>query len=396
MATREPQTEERSGTGPLRFAIRAAIFAAPLVAVVILFEWVLWRSGDTWPVSRVHAVQVEHRNAVFMRGYFDQSFHSYKLWPLEHRKPRILALGSSRVMRFRSEMFGDELADFYNAGGLLQNVDDLHQVAKFLATGSPPKVVILGTDLWWFNAEVPSIDRVGPALDAGWAGWQTHLAAMRALFKSPRVVFDDLGRAPVSRDPKAIGLHARETGRGFRWDGSITIGHPIPATAEGWTFVDRETPPILRRIERGSHQFRRTNGASPERLARFDEALGILKEAGVLVVGYAPPLSAPVAERLEHDAGSATLWSEFHEKVPKLFESRGFPFFDISTTSTLGLDDRYLIDALHAGETFQLHVLSRMLRDERVQTRLPSAAPRISKAAKAPGTNYWQADLESR
>jgi hypothetical protein len=59
----------------------------------------------------------------------------------------------------------------------------------------------------------------------------------------------------------------------------------------------------------------------------------------------------------------------------------------------MGLDDRYMIDGIHGGETLHVHVLRRMLRDPRVAEALPEAAGVLDAALGSSRTNFWSADI---
>jgi hypothetical protein len=54
----------------------------------------------------------------------------------------------------------------------------------------------------------------------------------------------------------------------------------------------------------------------------------------------------------------------------------------------LGLDDRYMIDGIHAEETFHVHMLRRMLGDPRLAALLPGTLPVLDAALSSPKTNF--------
>ena len=81
--------------------------------------------------------------------------------------------------------------------------------------------------------------------------------------------------------------------------------------------------------------------------------------------------------------------------MPELFRRHGFPLVDASETSAFGMDDRAMSDGEHAEETFHVHVLKAMLRDERLSAMLPGARAALDRAIASPRTNYWEPDLGS-
>src|SRR5260370_798126 len=117
-----------------RFIAVTACFWAPVLALVALCEVLLWRVGETLPVAQVLDRQLV-KPGKFLRQA-SQDFYSYKYYGIKRTTPRTLILGSSRVMEFRAEMFGIQLAqppwEFYNAGGLIENLQDLEDFADKL------------------------------------------------------------------------------------------------------------------------------------------------------------------------------------------------------------------------------------------------------------------------
>jgi len=381
--------------GAAAFARRAALFWAPFVIVAAVFEAALWRSGESWPVKRTLEAQARDAGAIALRGLLDQSFYAYKHAGLRRARPRVLALGSSRVMKFRAAMFGADAPRFYNAGGLVVNVEDLVAFADALARAEAPAVVLLGVDMWWLNAARPAEDGFSRGIhEDGARSWQGHVLAWRELLRRSDMLRATLpALAPGAGTARRIGLQARLHGEGFRHDGSLESGLPVPADARGWRFVDRERPTVARRIRRGVELFEPTHGVAPARVARLRRGLLRLRGRGCLVVGFAPPVYSGAAALLEQDERHRRLWREYREVLPRLFAALDMPYVDASTPARLGLDDRYLLDGFHPEETFLVHLLRRMLQDPRVAGALPTAGAAVERALASPRTNYWHADL---
>src|ERR1700732_3403443 len=68
-ATAKTLRDERASLR--RFAARVLIFFAPLLLLVFGVELVLWRTGETWPLERVIAVQEKNPHAFFSRDRID-------------------------------------------------------------------------------------------------------------------------------------------------------------------------------------------------------------------------------------------------------------------------------------------------------------------------------------
>lgn len=377
-----------------RFLVHLLSFCLLPVALIVAGEVALLGSGELWPLDRVIAYQAAHPGALYLRAV-DQVFYAYKYRGMSVKHPSVLVAGSSRTMKFRAGMFGDQAGAFFNAGGMLNSTRDVREFAEVLARSQTPSVLVLGIDLWWLNPGVPPIYDLQSEIDKDpGTSFDDHVIALRWLMRNPRsFAVEALGPERVAH-PDAIGIAARERAGGFRADGSYVARVAIPAAA-GWQFVDREEPPIIDRVTQANANFPPAADAAPQRLADLDAALARFEARRVLVVGYLPPFSSEVLARLRTDERHKQLWFDFECRVPELFRRHRFPVIDASDLTQFGMDDRAMSDGIHAEETFHLHVVQAMLEDARVRAALPGAGAAVARALASPRTNYWQADLGS-
>jgi hypothetical protein len=376
--------------GPARLALKVLFFFSPLFLLIGLVELVLWRAGETWTIERVIETQRRNPSALFMRGILDQGFYRYKFLRFEALRPKVLVLGSSRVMEFRREMFGERGKDFFNAGGLIQDLSDLHAFAENLSPATAPEVVILGLDLWWFNGNKPLLNGFSSGIHRDAAlDWQEHARALRR-FKSGKGCLSALKAFRAENDN--IGIEARSAAVGFRPDGSMQYNFESPK-GTGWKFVDRERPPIAERIRNNSAQFTPTSGASAERIELLGKCLDLLRSKKVLVLGFCPPFSSESAALLQARASQSNLWNEARGQIPKVFQDRNLPFIDASLLADFGTNDSVMIDGIHAAETFHLTLLAHFLSDPRVKG-FPSLHNSIITALNSQATDPWHPDYE--
>lgn len=377
-----------------RWVLRLLLFWSPVLTVAAGVELLLWRSGESWTIDHVIEAQQRDPSLRFLRRYVDQGLYRYKYLGLVKRRPRILALGSSRVMQFRAPMFGDDSAAFFNAGGMIQNLADLESFVRLVPDSLMPRVIILGVDMWWLNDNYvrPEGFSSGIHFD-GATSWQNHLTAARELLLHPSALRAAIRAATNGGGQRGIALHAREYGDGFRSDGSLASRLAAPSTRSGWQFVDRERPTIPERIRRGGDRFEAASALSPTRLVRLRAVLMTLHRHGVLVLGFNPPVSSIAGTLLEIDDHHRELWREYRARVPALFEELALPFVNAATPGELGLDDRYLIDGFHAEETFHLYLLRRFAADALVARTLPTMRAAVDRAISSPNTNFWFADF---
>jgi len=356
---------------------------------------VLLGSGELWSTDRVVTYLRRHSNAIYLRAT-DQSFYAYKYHGILDMNPSILVVGSSRTMKFRAPMFGDRSGSFYNAGGMVNSLRDLHDFSLLLPGSRTPRVLLVGVDLWWFNTGVaPAFDFTAEIAKGTATSFDAHVVALRWLVRHPGTFAGEAISMARRARPDAIGIGARTTGGGFRPDGSFKSPLTPPRSERDWAYVDREVPPIIERVRKAVANFPPAGSLAADRLALLDLVLARYRQKHVFVIGYLPPFSSEVLAQLQTDARHSHLWSAFRQRMPDLFASHGFPLIDASDAASIGMDDRALSDGFHGEETFQVHVLKALLRDERVRAVLPGAEAALDRALASPRTNYWVPDLGS-
>ena len=368
---------------PREFAIKTVLFFLPLLAVLVAIGGVVWRTGETWPTSKVVRMQSEHPERIFLRGVLDQGFYRYKFFALNDRRADVVVLGSSRMMKFRHEMFGTD--SFYNAGGLIQSSNDLRWWAD--TTTWLPRVMLVGIDMWWLNPNFSYEPRTLPqAWDERTGDWKSHLAAIRGSILRPELL------EPLLRsDPSAIGLGARTSGRGFRGDGSLRSGLTPPRE---FHYRDRENPTVPDRIRRGVGQFPFADSIDGKKWIELTNTLLMLRSHGTEIIVILPPFSTEAITALMNTPRQREFYPLFRRQLTTWLEQHRFIYLDASDPRDLGLDDRYFTDGYHAEETLHLHLLARLLARDTVRMMLPNASTAVNRALQSPRTNYWYADFE--
>ncbi len=385
---------------PSRHALRrflSHLFAFSVLpgALMLLGEAVLQVSGEAWSVDRVFAFQRAHPDSLYLSG-IDQTFYAYKYRGIVEKNASIVVAGSSRVMKFRSPMFGDRADSFYNAGGMLNSLRDVRDFCYALPSSRRPDVLLLGIDLWWLNENVSPVFSFPEEIARGADfSFDEHIAGIRWLLRHPGAFAQESIALPRGTKSMAIGISAREKGGGFRPDGSFKSAWQTPRSEKEWVFVDRETPPTIDRVKNAYANFPPANRVAPDRLALLDSVLARYAQNGVFVIGYLPPFSSEVVGQLQVDARHSLFWVEFRRAMPEVFRRHGFPLIDASDVASFGMDDRAMSDGLHAEEAFQVRVLKALLRDERVRAHFPGVEAVVDRALASPRTNYWDADLGS-
>jgi hypothetical protein len=157
--------------------------------------------------------------------------------------------------------------------------------------------------------------------------------------------------------------------------------------------VDPDRPTTVKRIRTGAGFFRPAPAVSGPRLQALRDALSKLRDRGILVVGFAPPICSEGVRLLETDPRHRRFWFQYRYRLERTFGELDLPYVDASSPGRIGLDDRYMIDGIHGGETLHVHVLRRMLHDPRVAEALPEATGVLDAALGSSRTNFWSADI---
>lgn len=343
------------------------LFVLPFALAAAPFEVVMWRTGESWPVTRALAAQREAaregEELLWDRRLFSQQFNVYKLAGIAAGDPEVLVVGSSRVMQFRAEHVSP--LSFYNAGGLLQGYADLTKLLDMLSSGQlpMPEVLVIGLDPWWFTSGEPGPPSwLVPArlTDAAFDP-SAHLRALVAIPGDARPLDAVLGSESTPTSG-GLGLNAMR-GNGFRADGSRRYGGYLLEFACHPRYRDRESPPVLERIRQGSRQF--AVGAGFDR-DRWSTALATMRALPTEVVVFVPPVSTEAARALRASPPHARWWEHYLEAARS---AAGVQAVVIESPETVGLDDRYMLDGFHPSEVLIGMAVAEM------QERAPAASP---------------------
>ncbi|RZJ28341.1 MAG: hypothetical protein EOO48_10065, partial [Flavobacterium sp.] len=206
-----------------KFLLRLLAFAVPVLLYLSVPAYVLQRSGESFRNPEDVILSREK----YLIGYaYNEQNYAWLKWKTVSEMPRkpVMALGSSRVLQFRKEMFTE---DFYNAGYTVSGIRDFIPFLESIPSEKYPKYLIIALDQWMFN---PNWDNFSGKIDKNrWAN---------SLNKNPNFaiinsVWKDLFAGkysmniPKPADAEYIGLNAVVNHKGFRNDGSMDYGRQI-------------------------------------------------------------------------------------------------------------------------------------------------------------------------
>lgn len=338
---------------------RLFLFVSPLAAIAVAFELPLYLSGEGFSYDEVLDRQETEPALICSRSLLSQQFNVYKSLGMRRFSPRIVVLGTSRVMQFRGIMFSPIGDMMYNAGGMVQGLTDYEDFAERLSDGDLPRpeVLIVGIDPW--------ILKVGPERES-WMSrdrflrddafcFVAHLMAFR------KTVREDLwpiiwarawsdGFSPVFHLP-TLGIGAASGGTGFRLDGSVSYEYMLADYLLDPVFRDRDkNSPILVRIRDRTEEFSPSRGLDTNKLERLVAALRKIKDQGVEVIAFLPPFAAVATEILDEKPQDYLWWAPYRQGLPRELLSAGVPCLNYGTPHDFGLGDDAMFDVFHPGE----------------------------------------------
>jgi hypothetical protein len=118
-------------------------------------------SGEAMPLSMVVQMQMGEEPVLYRPRYGNRDLQ-FKLLATNTRQPDIVAVGSSRILQFRSIFFNRNTRVFYNAAGPAWQLE--HVAALVEGLEYTPRILIISLDQPWFNDAYPG-DPFQPSLE---------------------------------------------------------------------------------------------------------------------------------------------------------------------------------------------------------------------------------------
>ncbi len=325
-----------------------------LVVLPYSFFWV-YTCGDVG-LERVVERQAKGDFVIFGSGV-SQDFVDYKLSLYAAVRPKIVALGSSRVMQFREAYFRKS---FLNMGGVAGNLPVLRSTIDAMLDVHVPEVVILGLDFWWFMPKWnPDPFAEEPPTSGSYTYSVSTLKKPWTWLLDGKIGLSDffaplLTLAGSGFRSDRFGVMAQTTDDGFASDGSWYYTAETTGQKKPFDYAFRDT---LKQVNYGIKAFYHAGSDEPAPSTRHLDALAEifcrLRTRGVRVYCFIPPLAETVYSAIR-DRKAA---------YPHLFElfnalrERGIDVLDLTNPRTLGANDCEFVDGFHGGEICYLRVL---------------------------------------
>jgi hypothetical protein len=340
------------------FLLKIVVFALPFAIPFVLLTGFLIYTGESMPLRMVVDMQMGE-TPVLYRPRFGNRDLEFKLLAANTRQPEVVAIGSSRILQFRSMFFNRDSANFYNAAGPAWQLDHLEHVVRGLSY--TPRILILSLDHPWFNDAYPG-DPFEPSLEptSDFAHiFMVNRSVMQMLFNGETI---DIGRMLERREPgfggMALGLRAIRDGHGFRNDGSEQYGDFLIAH---FLSPEGERARHLSLLENGQDMYARGDAVSEDALNKLERLLQFCEERGIYVIGLLPPFMPTLYQQMLAGRQHGYI-EQLAPRLTELFEQHDYAFFDFSDGATLGANDSDFFDGWHAAERIYLRLYTEMLR----------------------------------
>lgn len=356
------------------FSVRPRTYLAVIFAVVIFSAAIaavnyvlLYRAYEIADVEEVVRVQLAGRG--LYGPAMENAGAAYKLELYKQARPAVVAIGSSRAMRFR-QIFFDK--PFTNMGGAISDPKPGIQLLKELLATHRPDLVILTIDPWWFTPKenIRSFD--GRLRMQRNPGQETMTVAATTappppsfnLFLPVKWLFEGkiqlsdywplISRHPLEGDwfPQRIGILAYKRLSGFAYDGSSY--HDAGSVIGLYPAEDRHFSKTFGLIDRSESGFECGDHVDQSQWQAYQDLLSYLRNRDISVVVMLPPLAGALIDRMSTKGSCYKFIDDLRDRLAKT----NTPYFDFYDMRKYGVTDCEFLDGYHPGDT----VYARMLK----------------------------------
>ncbi|MDX2246873.1 MAG: hypothetical protein SF052_08875 [Bacteroidia bacterium] len=347
-----------------RFYLRLWIFSLPVFVFLAIPCYVLFTTGENFTDIDPVLAQEER----YLIGYaYNEGNYGYLKWKKINISERyeVLAVGSSRVLPFRSNMFKKS---FYNAGYTVVSIQDFLPFLRSLPKEKYPRYLILALDQWMFNENWDNLKNPPPDIDK-WAKSFRKIPDIPVLVN----VWGDLlpgkyGFFISDKTPNGlyIGLNAWVNNLGFRNDGSMFYGNQIKkllvddSTANDYGYHDTYS-----RINAGEQRFQYGENINPLALKVLDTLLQYCHQNSLEVVAFIPPFADKVNEKL-NETGKYQYMDSIYIASCRVFDKYEFELYNFQSLKSFSSADFETLDGFHGGELSYTKMLIKMLESNSV------------------------------
>ena len=345
-----------------QFAKKILYFSIPLLIFFLVPVSYLYISGENY--RNLDVIVRDYNNYLIGYAYNQDNYRYLKFREIQARDSvQVMALGSSRVLQFRKEMF---TTSFYNAGYTLSRISEFESRLKTISKFNKPQVIIISLDQWMFNSKWDSGKSESTDLII-WNPVFQKYATIQTLLNVWKDVF--IGKYDYEMIFSKIyddtlyshyGLNAFANNTGVRKDGSYNYGVQVDkllnndSTAYDFNYLE-----TLQRIDKGTDRFQFSNSVNPTAISSLNSLLVYCRDNNINVVAVIPPFANTVMQQLKRSGMHDYIDKIFNEINP-IFVLHGFELWDMTDLQDYGSKDDEVVDGFHGGELSYLKMLIHM------------------------------------
>lgn len=340
-----------------KLLVRLGLFLAPLMLLEGLIIGLTIHSGQAMPYEQVVALQAADP-WLYYRQYDMDVPHTftYKLAALRSRmKPQVVIVGSSRVLAFQSQLL-DQPERFYNFGIAGSHVVGVAAMVNSLTPETTPDILIIGIDLFWFNASSPTAV-IATAPQVIHPTFDETIERTRQFIRSMVQGEIDLNTALLWHDSlgigRALGLTAQMEGTGYLYDGSW-VSNP---------WLIRQNRPIDAAVNYVN--FFTTQGGTEvlwDNITVLENLIVDAKAHGIEIIGFFPPYSSEMYEFIQTGEQHG-YFAPAKQAVIELFARYELPSYDFSDIRRLSASDSEMKDFVHPSPLLSARIFAFLARN---------------------------------
>lgn len=358
-----------------KYILKSLLVIGPYLVILGIPIAILVIGKETADIDHVIKMQQSKAHTVLLGKAYTNPDRYYKLQSILLRHPRIIALGSSRVFKFRSKFFSHS-EDFFNAARVAMQLRHVRQFMKYIPIHDQPQIAIINMDQWWFSEDYENDKEEDsdlpfdgkPILSDVICNWKK---VWRDLF-SKKIPFSLLNTSYNNAAITPVGISAMIGNNGFRNDGSYFNGgyNADPCNPKNRFVKDINMKIAREYIQEGKGFMSHCSRISPSALVELDSLLDLFRSRHIYAVAYIPPVLHKLYTMLEANKIDYPDFFGLDSVLAPHFKARGFQLFDYTDHQKTGAsDNENAEDVYHVSEKATLRLFIDMAEKDSVLRR---------------------------
>jgi hypothetical protein len=345
-----------------RFLKTLLLFSIPILIFSLPPLKVLYSTGELYKNADA-VIALEQK---YVLGYAsNDDYHRNLKWKYLKSKPKkdVVALGSSRVLQFRAEMFD---SSFYNAGYIISSLSEYVPFLESIPKEKLPQYLIISLDQWLFNSDYDPLNKKKEKIEEKWTVPSKnfyHLKLFIRIWKDLLSKTYNVWNIDRDQEIKRFGMYATIFDYGYRNDGSFDYGIEIVRHLTNDTIMnDYNFKDTQRKLTEGTEFFQFGDKVNPLALVELDKILRYCKENNIVLIGFLPPISDKVNHWLS-TSGKHSYIPKIYPEALAYFEKYNFELYDFTHLKNIQSSDDEALDGYHGSEVAYLRLLLKMLEN---------------------------------